>query len=55
MMLMERKQDLEKQARQLREENESIQTMVDTLHDNLLLLRKENHEKELRVYKCFYI
>lgn len=49
MMLMERKQDLEKQARQLREENESIQTMVDTLHDNLLLLRKENHEKELRM------
>ncbi|KAL8176611.1 UNVERIFIED_CONTAM: hypothetical protein K2H54_036961, partial [Gekko kuhli] len=43
------KQDLEKQARQLREENEAIQALVDTLHDNLLLLRRETHEKELRM------
>ncbi|XP_053117553.1 BICD family-like cargo adapter 2 [Hemicordylus capensis] len=49
LMLQEWKQDLEKQTRQLREENESVQALVDTLHDNLLLLRKESHEKELRV------
>ncbi|XP_063157431.1 BICD family-like cargo adapter 2 [Candoia aspera] len=47
-LLQERKQDMEKQIRQLREENESIQALVDTLHDNLLLLRKENCEKQLR-------
>ncbi|KAH0626378.1 hypothetical protein JD844_001325 [Phrynosoma platyrhinos] len=47
-MLQDRKQDLEKQIHQLREENDSIQALVDTLHDNLLLLRKESHEKELR-------
>ncbi|XP_061445867.1 BICD family-like cargo adapter 2 isoform X2 [Rhineura floridana] len=49
LLLQERKQDLEKQTRQLREENESIQALVDMLHSNLLLLRKETHEKELRM------
>ncbi|XP_062993556.1 BICD family-like cargo adapter 2 isoform X2 [Elgaria multicarinata webbii] len=49
LMLQERNQDLEKQTHQLREENESVQALVDTLHDNLLLLRKESHEKELRM------
>ncbi|XP_077170713.1 BICD family-like cargo adapter 2 [Paroedura picta] len=49
LLLQEWKQDLEKEARQLREENESIQALVDTLHDNLLLLRRESHEKELRM------
>ncbi|XP_060639035.2 BICD family-like cargo adapter 2 [Anolis sagrei] len=49
LMLQERKQDLEKQTQHLREENDSIQALVDTLHDNLLLLRKESHEKELRL------
>uniref|UniRef100_A0A670JCT1 BICD family-like cargo adapter 2 n=1 Tax=Podarcis muralis TaxID=64176 RepID=A0A670JCT1_PODMU len=44
-----RKRDLEKQTHQLREENESIQALVDTLHNNLLLLRNESREKELRV------
>uniref|UniRef100_A0A670YVA0 BICD family-like cargo adapter 2 n=1 Tax=Pseudonaja textilis TaxID=8673 RepID=A0A670YVA0_PSETE len=43
-----RKQDMEKQIRQLREENEAIQALVDTLHENLLLLRKESSEKQLR-------
>uniref|UniRef100_A0A8D2J532 BICD family-like cargo adapter 2 n=1 Tax=Varanus komodoensis TaxID=61221 RepID=A0A8D2J532_VARKO len=47
-MLQQRNQDLEKQTWQLREENESVQALVDTLHDNLLLLQKESHEKELR-------
>ncbi|XP_039186359.1 BICD family-like cargo adapter 2 isoform X2 [Crotalus tigris] len=47
-LLQERKQDMEKQIRRLREENESIQVLVDTLHDNLLLLRKESCEKQLR-------
>uniref|UniRef100_A0A670JAC4 BICD family-like cargo adapter 2 n=1 Tax=Podarcis muralis TaxID=64176 RepID=A0A670JAC4_PODMU len=49
LMLQERKRDLEKQTHQLREENESIQALVDTLHNNLLLLRNESREKELRV------
>ncbi|XP_048373740.1 BICD family-like cargo adapter 2 [Sphaerodactylus townsendi] len=49
LLLQEWKQDLEKQTRQLREENESVQALVDTLHDNLLLLRRESHEKELRM------
>ncbi|XP_044303619.1 BICD family-like cargo adapter 2 [Varanus komodoensis] len=48
-MLQQRNQDLEKQTWQLREENESVQALVDTLHDNLLLLQKESHEKELRM------
>lgn len=52
LMLQDRKLDLEKQTRQLREENDSIQALVDTLHDNLLLLRKESHEKELQVCAC---
>ncbi|XP_042327582.1 BICD family-like cargo adapter 2 [Sceloporus undulatus] len=51
LMLQDRKQDLEKQTHQLREENDSIQALVDTLHDNLLLLRKESHEKELRLQR----
>ncbi|XP_015261869.1 PREDICTED: bicaudal D-related protein 2 [Gekko japonicus] len=49
LLLQEWKQDLEKQARQFREENESTQALVDTLHDNVLLLRRETHEKELRM------
>ncbi|XP_028559062.2 BICD family-like cargo adapter 2 [Podarcis muralis] len=49
LMLQERKRDLEKQTHQLREENESIQALVDTLHNNLLLLRNESREKELRM------
>ncbi|XP_060111699.1 BICD family-like cargo adapter 2 [Heteronotia binoei] len=49
LLLQEWKQDLEKQARQLRGENESIQAVMDTLHDNLLLLRRESHKKELQM------
>ncbi|XP_054848259.1 BICD family-like cargo adapter 2 isoform X2 [Eublepharis macularius] len=49
LLLQEWKQDLERQTHQLREENESVQALVDTLHENLLLLRKESHEKELRM------
>ncbi|ETE71834.1 Bicaudal D-related protein 2, partial [Ophiophagus hannah] len=48
-LLQERKQDMEKQIRQLHEENEAIQALVDMLHENLLLLRKESSEKQLRV------
>ncbi|TFJ96007.1 Bicaudal D-related protein 2 [Platysternon megacephalum] len=47
-MLQERKQELERQTRQLREETEAVQGLVETLHENLLLLRREVHEKELQ-------
>ncbi|XP_013914762.1 PREDICTED: bicaudal D-related protein 2 isoform X1 [Thamnophis sirtalis] len=47
-LLQERKQDMEKQNRQLREENEAIQALVDTLHENLLFLRRESREKQLK-------
>uniref|UniRef100_A0A452H1A6 BICD family-like cargo adapter 2 n=1 Tax=Gopherus agassizii TaxID=38772 RepID=A0A452H1A6_9SAUR len=49
LMLQERKQELERQTRQLREETEAMQGLVETLHENLLLLRREVHEKELQV------
>ncbi|KAJ7314090.1 hypothetical protein JRQ81_006025 [Phrynocephalus forsythii] len=49
LMLQQRRQDLEKQTHRLREENDSIQAVVDVLHDNLLRLRKETHEKEMRL------
>uniref|UniRef100_A0A8C3FNW7 BICD family-like cargo adapter 2 n=1 Tax=Chrysemys picta bellii TaxID=8478 RepID=A0A8C3FNW7_CHRPI len=49
LMLQERKQELERQTRQLREEMEAVQGLVETLHENLLLLRREVHEKELQL------
>uniref|UniRef100_A0A452H0X8 BICD family-like cargo adapter 2 n=1 Tax=Gopherus agassizii TaxID=38772 RepID=A0A452H0X8_9SAUR len=49
LMLQERKQELERQTRQLREETEAMQGLVETLHENLLLLRREVHEKELQL------
>lgn len=48
LMLQERKQELERQTRQLREENDTVQGLGETLHENLLLLRRELHEKELQ-------
>ncbi|KAH1171723.1 BICD family-like cargo adapter 2 [Mauremys mutica] len=48
LMLQERKQELERQTWQLREETEAVQGLVETLHENLLQLRREVHEKELQ-------
>ncbi|XP_074854515.1 BICD family-like cargo adapter 2 [Carettochelys insculpta] len=48
LLLQERTQELERRSQQLREENEAVQGLLETLHENLLLLRRELHEKELQ-------
>ncbi|XP_038260645.1 BICD family-like cargo adapter 2 [Dermochelys coriacea] len=48
LMLQERKQELERQTRQRREETEAVQGLVETLHETLLLRCREVHEKELQ-------
>ncbi|XP_067421814.1 BICD family-like cargo adapter 2 [Emydura macquarii macquarii] len=51
LMLQERKEELERQTRQLRDENDAVQGLMETLHENLLLLRRELHEKELQTQR----
>uniref|UniRef100_A0A8C8S0L4 BICD family-like cargo adapter 2 n=1 Tax=Pelusios castaneus TaxID=367368 RepID=A0A8C8S0L4_9SAUR len=46
LMLQERKQDLERQTQKLRDENDAVQGLMEMLHENLLLVRRELREKE---------
>ncbi|XP_069507806.1 BICD family-like cargo adapter 2 isoform X2 [Ambystoma mexicanum] len=51
-MLQERRQELERQIRLLREESESSQGMVDTFQENSLLLRRQRDEKDLQLQEA---